>query len=105
MKHQRHFSPGSKDWTIGCPSLAAWARACRFGDESQQPTWPQVKQSLRCTQSEPEARHSAQPAGVSGSTSWMKLMCGSVVFTIPSCRDPAEGVDQTSQSSGRMGEW
>lgn len=57
-KHHRQSSPGSSDATIGWPSAAAWRRACRFGEESQQPTWPQVRQSLRWTHGEPSCRHS-----------------------------------------------
>jgi len=48
--------------------VKAWPRACRFGEESQQPTFPQVRQSLRCTQGEPARRHSAHPSGVCGAT-------------------------------------
>ena len=35
----------------------AWARACRSGEESQQPTCPQVRHRRRCTQSDPRIRH------------------------------------------------
>lgn len=35
----------------------AWADACLPFDESQQPTWPQVMHSRRCTHSSPVARH------------------------------------------------
>jgi hypothetical protein len=38
--------------------------ACRIGDESQQPTCPQVRHSRRCTHGVPRRRHSAQPSGV-----------------------------------------
>src|SRR5258708_40219487 len=42
--------------------------ACLFLEESQQPTWPHVRQSRRCTQRSPAARHSSQPLelGVTG---------------------------------------
>src|SRR5258708_8996039 len=42
--------------------------ACLFLDESQQPTCPHVRQSRRCTQRSPVARHSSQPSelGVTG---------------------------------------
>src|SRR5438132_8185036 len=42
--------------------------ACLFLEESQQPTWPHVRQSRRCTHSSPLARHSSQPSelGVTG---------------------------------------
>src|SRR5207237_9072464 len=51
--------------------------ACLPLDESQQPTWPHVRQSRRCTQLCPLARHSAQPTEV-GVTGWICLMCGQV---------------------------
>ncbi len=57
---------GSKERTTGWPIAWACARAWRFGDESQQPTCPQVKQSRRCSQGEPVRRHSSQPCGVRG---------------------------------------
>ena len=44
--------------------------ACRFGESSQQPTWPQVRQSLRCTHLERVFRHSSQPRAL-GVTSWI----------------------------------
>ncbi len=36
--------------------------ACVLGDESQQPTFPQVRQVRRCTQVAPIARHSSHPS-------------------------------------------
>ena len=41
-KHQLQSSPGSAERTIGCPSSRACPDACRFGDESQHPIFPQV---------------------------------------------------------------
>src|SRR5947207_14162290 len=35
--------------------------ACRFGESSQQPTWPQVRQSRKCTHVERVCKHSSQP--------------------------------------------
>jgi hypothetical protein len=35
--------------------------ACRPGELSQQPTWPQLRQSRRWTQRPPLARHSSHP--------------------------------------------
>ena len=49
-KHQRHASPGSKLRITGCPVSSKCPVACRSGEESQQPTWPQVRHSRRCTQ-------------------------------------------------------
>ena len=43
-----------------------WALACLPCEESQQPTWPHVVHSRRCTQVIPRARHSSQPSGVVG---------------------------------------
>ena len=46
---QRHVSPGSNATsTIGCSSEAACFDACRFGDESQQPTCAARQASRRC---------------------------------------------------------
>src|ERR1700722_18457103 len=63
---------------IGC--FVAWKClvACRLGEESQQPTWPQVRQSRRCTQGSPVLRHSSQPSAL-GVTSrmvarWLQLL-------------------------------
>src|SRR5438270_8151113 len=51
--------------------------ACLFLEESQQPTWPHVRQSRRCTQSSPIARHSSQPS-VLGETGRICFRCGQV---------------------------
>src|SRR3984885_15353697 len=61
----------------------AWARACRSGEESQQPTCPQVRHRRRCTQSDPRIRHSSQPPGVRGVTGRTRLRCGSVSVAMP----------------------
>src|ERR1700733_7974144 len=47
---------------IGCFTAAKCLVACLFFDESQHPTCPQVKQSLRWTQPSPDSRHSLQPS-------------------------------------------
>src|SRR6202007_2131056 len=62
---------------IGC--WVAWKCfvACLFFEESQQPTWPHVRQRRRCTQSSPNARHSSQPS-VLGETGRICLRCGQV---------------------------
>ena len=49
-KHQRQDSPGSAERITGWPVLSKWAVACARGEESQQPTWPQVRHMRRCTQ-------------------------------------------------------
>src|SRR4051812_1173691 len=46
----------------------ACRRACRPGDESQQPTCPHVRHSRRWTHGVPSSRHSSQPRGVRGTT-------------------------------------
>src|SRR4051812_43898415 len=51
---------------IGCCSAAACLDACRFGEESQQPTLPHVRQTRRWTHAPPIFRHSSQPAKSSG---------------------------------------
>src|SRR5437868_15455149 len=51
--------------------------ACLFLEESQQPTWPHVRQSRRCTHCSPVARHSSQPSEL-GVTGRISLTCGQV---------------------------
>src|SRR2546426_9309504 len=46
---------------IGWPDAWKCRVAWRFGELSQQPTWPHVRQSRRCTQIESILRHSSQP--------------------------------------------
>src|SRR5216684_4019876 len=53
-------------WRVARKCFVAW----RFGVSSQQPTWPQVRQSRRCSHSEPIFRHSSQPSAL-GVTSRM----------------------------------
>src|SRR6266478_147532 len=47
---------------IGWCTLWKCAVACRFGELSQQPTWPQDMHSRRCTQRPPVLRQSSQPS-------------------------------------------
>ena len=68
-KHHIQSSPGSIERMIGCWASAAWRRAWRFFDESQQPTWPQLMHIRSARQLSPAARHSGQPAVLCGSTS------------------------------------
>ncbi len=65
-KHQDQSSPGWIERMIGCPLLSACAVACRLGDESQQPTWPQLRQMRRWHHFVPSARHSSQPSTALG---------------------------------------
>src|ERR1700684_2306623 len=73
---------------IGC--WVAWKClvACLWGESSQQPTWPQVRQIRKCSHSLPIFRHSSQPSAL-GVTSWMPArwlqwlaMTGSHLFGI-----------------------
>src|SRR6266571_6090746 len=80
MKQYSQRSPGSNDRTIGWMPGAAWARAWRFFESSQQPTCPQLMHRRRWTHSSPEAKHSSQPSGVRGWTSliaprWRHCIC------------------------------
>src|SRR5258708_36646496 len=38
--------------------------ACWLGESSQQPTWPQVRQSRKCSHLLPLFRHSSQPSAL-----------------------------------------
>src|SRR6185295_10916742 len=49
---------------IGCWVLWKCLVAWWFGELSQQPTWPHVRQSRRCTHIEPVFRHSSQPSAL-----------------------------------------
>ena len=42
--------------------------ACRLGESSQQPTWPQVRQIRRCSHLPPVRRQSSQPSTEAGSS-------------------------------------
>ena len=59
------------------PVDAACPRACRIGDESQQPTWPQVRHWRRCTHGVPSRTHSAHTRRAGGGTGRMIARCGS----------------------------
>lgn len=59
---------------MGWPLLPAWAEACRFGEESQQPTWPQLMHIRRWTHQLPVRRQSSQPSA-EGTTSWIWSRC------------------------------
>jgi hypothetical protein len=41
-----------------------------FGESSQQPTWPQLRQIRKCSHRLPLFRHSSQPSAL-GVTVWM----------------------------------
>ena len=66
-KHHHQSSPGSYERIRGWADSWKCPVACRPGELSQQPTWPHARQSRRWTHRPPCARHSSQPAGVSGS--------------------------------------
>ena len=67
-KHHDQSSPGWIERMIGWPASAACLLACRFGDESQQPTCPHVRQIRRWHHGSPVARHWGQPSTSSGSS-------------------------------------
>ena len=48
-KHQDQTSPGSSERMIGWPLACACAVAWRFGESSQQPTFPHSRQIRRCS--------------------------------------------------------
>ncbi|MFC5127072.1 hypothetical protein ACFPRL_28205 [Pseudoclavibacter helvolus] len=52
-------------------------RACRIGEESQHPTFPQVRHIRRCSQGVPAATQSSHDPGVRGRTGRMSGTCGS----------------------------
>src|SRR6266568_1806534 len=67
------------------------AVACRFGEESQQPTCPQNRHSRRWTQWSPVFRHSVQPSVVLGVTSWIWSRWVQTAMLSPSCLFAQEG--------------
>ena len=61
---------------MGWPIPRACAEACLLGEPSQQPMCPQDWHMRRCTHQAPLARHSSQPAMLSGSAvNWMLSRC------------------------------
>src|SRR5262245_11902163 len=63
---------------IGWPVAWKCFVACLFLEESQQPTWPHVRQRRSCTQSSPLARHSSHPVEL-GVTGRICLTCGQLL--------------------------
>jgi hypothetical protein len=57
-------------WEVAWKCLVA----CLFLDESQQPTWPQIRHMRRCTQRSPVWRQSSQPLAL-GVTCWIWSVC------------------------------
>ncbi len=55
--------------------------ACLFLEESQQPTWPQVKHIRRCTQVSPVFKQSSQPSA-DGTTLRILSLCVQIVSMI-----------------------
>src|SRR5580704_2905891 len=58
----------------GCFTAWKCLVACLFLEESQQPTWPHIRQRRRCTQRSPIATHSGQ--------TWVVVV---VIFTSSRC--------------------
>ena len=65
---------------IGCPLSWKCILACRCGEESQQPTCPQVRHRRKCTHLEPILRQSSQPSAL-GVTSRIIFRCGSTILS------------------------
>jgi len=82
---------------IGWPLSFACAVAWRFGDESQQPIFPQVMHMRRWTQGLPIFRHSSQPAIASGSfvtsiwSRWLQMGLADMRLTLLLCPCEDEG--------------
>src|SRR5579864_8342575 len=57
-------------WPLAWKCLVAW----RLGESSQQPTWPQVRQSRKCSHTAPILRQSSHPLAL-GSTSRIASPC------------------------------
>src|SRR5690348_12272275 len=78
---------------IGWPLSPACAVACRFGDESQQPIFPQVMHIRRCTQLAPIFRHSSQPSIVGGRavtsirSRWLQIGWSDIGAPFGACED------------------
>src|SRR5262249_14591510 len=68
---------------IGSPLAWKCLVACLFFDESQQPTWPQIRHSRMCTQVSPSSRHSLQPVPL-GVTSriWSRWVQVATVYSL-----------------------
>src|SRR5436190_4304189 len=67
---------------IGCPLAAACLDACRFGESSQQATWPHDMQIRRWTQRPPIARQSSQPATESGGSILIWSRCSQTAIAL-----------------------
>src|SRR5260221_10052719 len=65
---------------MGCSVLWKCLVACLFFEESQQPTWPQIMQSRRCTHVSPILRQSSQPL-LCGVTGLISLTCSQPFMT------------------------
>src|SRR6516164_5238568 len=80
--------------------------ACLPTEESQQPTWPQVRHSRSCTQRVPSRRHSSHASGVRGggksaSVRFSKcLHWSAMVFSF--CRDEELTSSPLQPSSGQQ---
>jgi hypothetical protein len=80
---------------IGCPLLWKCILACRCGEESQQPTCPQVRHRRKCTHLEPILRQSSQPSA-RGVTSRIIFRCGSTISS------PSLPVQRSAPRSGAI---
>src|SRR5271169_2112938 len=66
---------GSSDRMRGCFVLWKCLVACLFLEESQHPTWPQIRHIRRWTHESPTFKHSSQPFAL-GCTFLISLTCG-----------------------------
>src|SRR5260370_36456439 len=82
---------------IGWPDDKICSLACRLGDESQQPTWPQVRHRRKCTQREPILKHSSHPFAL-GVTGRIIVTCGSIIL-YPYPRFPGRACSRCSLST------
>jgi hypothetical protein len=86
-KQNHQSSPGMAERITGCPAALKWARACRLGLESQQPTWPQAMHWRRLTQVAPSGAQSSQTSpGRGGSCSPMTCWHGCVAWVMLASR-------------------
>ena len=86
MKHQPHGSP--PDWfaTTACWVAAKCAVACRRGEDSQQPVWPQTRHRRSSTHVVPSIRHSLHAASGSAAAGGTAIVCRCPQTTTRSAR-------------------
>src|SRR6516162_4459440 len=68
-------------WRVAWKCLVAW----RFGESSQQPTWPQVRHRRRWTHGEPIFKHSSQPSALGVTSRMVSVWMHSSDISVSSC--------------------